>query len=53
MLIKSRFLNVCVLVYIVLSTYNPTLGVKGTFFTADMVADPSSICRWNPDMYGE
>lgn len=27
MLIKSRFLNVCVLVYIVLSTYNPTLGI--------------------------
>lgn len=27
MLIKSRFLNVCVLVYIVLSTYNPTLGL--------------------------
>ena len=21
-------------------------------FTADMVADPSSICGWNPDMYG-
>ena len=28
------------------------LPVKGTFFTADMVADPSSICGWNPDMYG-
>jgi len=24
----------------------------GTDVTADMVADPSSICEWNPDMYG-
>lgn len=28
------------------------LSVKGTQYTADMVADPSSICIWNPDMYG-
>lgn len=26
--------------------------VLGTGTTADMVADPSSICGWNPDMYG-
>ena len=26
--------------------------VLGTDVTADMVADPSSICGWNPDMYG-
>lgn len=26
--------------------------VLGTAVTADMVADPSSICGWNPDMYG-
>ncbi len=26
--------------------------VLGTDLTADMVADPSSICGWNPDMYG-
>lgn len=26
--------------------------VQGTDMTADMVADPSSICGWNPDMYG-
>lgn len=26
--------------------------ILGTDVTADMVADPSSICRWNPDMYG-
>lgn len=26
--------------------------VAGTDLTADMVADPSSICGWNPDMYG-
>ena len=26
--------------------------IKGSNQTADMVADPSSICRWNPDMYG-
>lgn len=28
------------------------LPVQGTDVTADMVADPSSICPWNPDMYG-
>lgn len=28
------------------------LPIKGTQYTADMVADPSSICIWNPDMYG-
>ena len=27
MLIKSRFLDNCILVFIVLSTYNPTLGI--------------------------
>ena len=26
--------------------------IKGSELTADMVANPSSICRWNPDMYG-
>lgn len=26
--------------------------IKGSSLTADMVADPSSVCRWNPDMYG-
>lgn len=26
--------------------------VLGTDLTADMVADPASICGWNPDMYG-
>ncbi|MDO5390142.1 MAG: alpha-galactosidase [Eubacteriales bacterium] len=26
--------------------------IWGTDVTADMVADPSSICKWNPDMYG-
>lgn len=28
------------------------LKVLGTDQTADMIADPSSICGWNPDMYG-
>lgn len=28
------------------------LPVLGTDVTADMAADPSSICGWNPDMYG-
>ena len=28
------------------------LPVLGTNFTANDVADPSSICGWNPDMYG-
>ena len=26
--------------------------VLGSALTADLVADPSSICPWNPDMYG-
>lgn len=26
--------------------------VLGTEVSADMIADPSSICGWNPDMYG-
>lgn len=26
--------------------------VMGTTVTADRIADPSSICGWNPDMYG-
>ena len=28
------------------------LPVKGGSATADVIADPSSICGWNPDMYG-
>ncbi len=28
------------------------LPILGTDVTADMAADPSSICPWNPDMYG-
>lgn len=28
------------------------LPVKGCGLTADMLADPASICDWNPDMYG-
>lgn len=28
------------------------LPILGTEVTADMVADPASICPWNPDMYG-
>ncbi len=28
------------------------LPVWGTDVTADQIADPSSICGWNPDMYG-
>lgn len=27
-------------------------AVLGTDVTADVIADPSSICGWNPDMYG-
>ena len=27
-------------------------GIKGTELTAKEVADPYSICAWNPDMYG-
>lgn len=26
--------------------------IKGSAVTADLAADPSSICGWNPDMYG-
>lgn len=26
--------------------------ISGTADTADMIADPASICKWNPDMYG-
>lgn len=26
--------------------------IKNCDVTADMAADPSSVCRWNPDMYG-
>lgn len=28
------------------------MPVKGTGTTANVIADPSSICGWNPDMYG-
>ena len=28
------------------------LPVKGTTYTAKDIADPTSICSWNPDMYG-
>ena len=28
------------------------LKVKGTDFTCADIADPNSICMWNPDMYG-
>lgn len=28
------------------------LPVLGTDVTADRIADPSSVCGWNPDMYG-
>lgn len=28
------------------------MAIKGSTLTADMAADPSSICGWNPDMYG-
>lgn len=28
------------------------MPVFGTNVTANEIADPSSICRWNPDMYG-
>jgi len=27
-------------------------AIKGTSVTADIIADPTSICFWNPDMYG-
>ena len=26
--------------------------ILGSDLTADMVAEPNSVCRWNPDMYG-
>lgn len=26
--------------------------ISGTEVTADMAADPASVCSWNPDMYG-
>ena len=26
--------------------------ILGSALTADQVADPASVCRWNPDMYG-
>ena len=26
--------------------------IMGSALTADMAADPASVCRWNPDMYG-
>ena len=28
------------------------LPIWGTNVTADQIADPSSVCGWNPDMYG-
>lgn len=28
------------------------MPILGTEVTADMVADPASVCAWNPDMYG-
>ena len=28
------------------------MAVKKTDWTANQIADPSSICGWNPDMYG-
>ncbi|MFO7616423.1 MAG: hypothetical protein R6V75_04160, partial [Bacteroidales bacterium] len=28
------------------------LPVKGTDLRAQDIADPASICPWNPDMYG-
>ena len=28
------------------------MKIKGCGVTADMAANPSSVCRWNPDMYG-
>lgn len=34
-----------------LSAYLRT-RIKGTDFTANQIADPCSICYWNPDMYG-
>ena len=28
------------------------MAIKGSSWTADQAANPSSVCRWNPDMYG-
>ena len=28
------------------------MPILGTDISADMVADPASVCEWNPDMYG-
>ncbi|WP_234123500.1 glycoside hydrolase family 27 protein [Clostridium hydrogenum] len=28
------------------------LKIKGTNVTADKIANPYSVCKWNPDMYG-
>ncbi len=28
------------------------LPILGTMYCANEIADPSSICKWNPDMYG-
>ena len=28
------------------------MPLQGTDLTADLLADPSNICSWNPDMYG-
>ena len=41
MLIKSRFLDACILGFIVLSTYNPTLGIqnKGKVVTKTMLLE--------------
>ncbi len=35
-----------------IAAHNHTPILGDTNATADMVADPSSICAWNPDMYG-
>lgn len=34
-----------------IAAHNHT-AIKGTNYTANQIADPSSICFWNPDMYG-
>lgn len=41
MLIKSRFLDACILGFIVLSTYNPTLGVV----KSDAVKEPVTYTK--------
>jgi alpha-galactosidase len=28
------------------------MKIKGTTITADKIANPYSVCKWNPDMYG-